>query len=84
MCVPRFLRGPSVQAIQITDFPTKNIRFWVFLSQKMAFDKKDTIYVAGLVQLELSHKVQQLLRVQQKVIFMVVERGRVNNVSYPK
>ena len=50
----------------------------------MAPDKKDTIYVAGLVQLELSHKVQQLLRVQQKVIFMVVERGRVNNVSYPK
>ena len=58
--------------------------FELFLPQKKAKNQKNTINVAGLVRLELSHMVQKMLGMQQKVIFMVVRRGRVNNVLYPK
>ena len=58
--------------------------FGPILPQKKAADQKYTINVGGLVQLQLSHMVQNMLGVQRKVIFMVVGRGRVNNVLYPK
>ena len=83
-CVDVFLSIFSLKLHFLKVQRFKNLILGEFYPQKKAANQKYTINVGGLVQLELSHMVQKMLGMQRKVIFMVVGRGRVNNVLYPK
>ena len=83
-CVDVFLSIFSLKLQFLKVLRFKNLILGQLYPKKRLPTKKYAINVGGLVQLELSHMVQKMLGMQRKVIFIVVGRGRVNNVLYPK